>query len=171
MSEPVDRVLSLLQRLDAAREPNERAQLAEALMAAVFALGVAVHSGKVSWDEVRALAAAGEPLLIRVTGALELVAGSIEDRFLLSWEPGGWEDLSRLRSALEFLLELFPGEADWVRTHVRPNAYDDLIQLHSHDFGYLRPFEIPPGIPTSHWWWWAPLEPDEDRASGPSRPR
>jgi hypothetical protein len=171
MSEPVDRVLTLLRRLDAAREPNERAELAEKSMVAVFALGMAVLSQEVSEDEVRALAAAGEPLLIRVTGALEIVAGSIEDRFMLTWDQDGWEDLSRLRSALEFLLELFPGQADWVRSHVRPNAYDDLIRRRSHDFGYLRPSEIPPGIPTSHWWWWAPLEPNEEPDSGASRPR
>ena len=172
MSELSDRVLLLLRRLDAAREPEERLLLAEALMAAVYALGVAVERREVAPEEVRALAKAAEPLLPRVTGALEIVAGSIEDRFMLSFEPGDWEDLCRLRSALEFLLQLFPEDAGSVRADVRPGAYDDLIRRRSHDFGYLRPSEIPPGIPTSHWWWWAPLDPGEEDASGSSsKPR
>jgi hypothetical protein len=162
MSQATDRVLSLLRQLDAARQPEERGQLAEALMAAVFALGLAFHRGEVNRDDLRALAAAGEPLLIRVTAAIAIVAGSIEDQFMLSWEPGGWEDLSRTRSALEFLLELFPGEADWVREQVKPDAYDGLIRRRSHDFGYLRPSEIPEGVPAAHWWWWAPEEPPPD---------
>lgn len=139
-------------------------------MATAYALGMAVERGEVTREEVQALAVAAEPLLPRVTGALEVVAGSLEDRFMLSFEPGDWEDLSRLRSALEFLLDLFPGEAEWVRTHVRPDAYDELIRRRSHDFGYLQPSEIPTGTPRSHWWWWAPLEPGEEDTSGTSRP-
>ena len=170
MNESTDRVLSLLRQLDAARKPGERPQLAEAFMVATYTLGMAVERGEVAREEVHALAAAAEPLLPRVTGALEIVAGSLEDRFMLTFEPGDWEDLSRLRSAFVFLLDLFPGKADWVQTHVRPDAYDDLIRRRSHDFGYLRPSEIPPGTPKSHWWWWAPLEPDEEDTSGSSKP-
>jgi hypothetical protein len=161
VSEICDRVLSLLRRLDAAGESKERAQLAEAFLVAVYALGMAVERGEVSSDEVRVLAAAAYPLLPRVNGALEVVTGDIEDRFMLSFEPGDWEDLSRLRSALQFLLDLFPDEAGWIQTHVRPDAYDDLIRRRSHDYGYLRPSEIPPGTPTSHWWWWAPEDPGD----------
>jgi hypothetical protein len=170
VSELPDRVLMLLRRLDEAREPEERLQLAESLVTVVYALGLAVERKEVAPDEVRTLAAAVEPLLFRVTGALEIVANSIEDRFMLSFEPGSWEELCRVRSGLEFLLALFPEEAEWVRTHVRPDAYDDLIRRRSHDFGYLPPSEIPQGIPASHWWWWAPLEPGEEDGSGSSTP-
>ena len=160
MSEAADRVLSLLRRLDAAREPDERTRLAEELLAAVYAFGLALQRGEESPETARALAAAGEPLLVSVTGPIEISAGSIEDMFMLSWDAGdSWEDVARKRSALEFLLELFPGEADWVRRQVEPDRYDDLIRRRSHDFGYLRPDEIPAGLPPSHWWWWAPNEP------------
>ncbi len=157
MSGAAEHVLSLLRRLDAARDAGERERLAEALMAAVYGFGLALHRGE---ESARELAAAAEPLVQRATGPLGLFAGSIEERFVLAWEPNGWEEIAWRRSALAFLLELFPDEADWLRDQIGPDAYDDVIRRRSHDFGHLRPSEIPPGMPRSHWWWWAPDEPE-----------
>jgi hypothetical protein len=156
-----DSVLSLLQRLDAVLEPKARQQLAEALVDNVYSLGIAIERGAVAREELLGLAAAAEPVLPRVSVDLQGVVDDIELRFMLSFEPGDWESLLQLRSGLEFLLEVFPARAEWVMTHVRPDAHDELIRRRSHDFGYLRPSEIPPGIPLSHWWWWAPIEPGE----------
>ena len=148
-------------------EPKARQQLAENLIVNVYALGLAAERGAVPREDISALSRAADALLPRVAADLEGLADDIELRFMRSCEPGDWLDLLQLRSGLEFLFEVFPGRAEWVRSHVHPGAHDDQIRRRSHDYGYLQTTEIPPGMPQSHWWWWAPLEPGEDYPPGP----
>lgn len=154
MSEAVEEIRDLLRRLDGTVDPAERERLVSALMYAVYCLGRDEPS---SAHEVFPILV---PALRRIAGGLGHFAGSIETSFVLGVDE--WTDIAWRRSALEFLFRLLPAEdGDWLRREIEPNAYDDLIRRYSHDLGYLRATEIPPGIPKSHWWWWAPREPDE----------
>jgi hypothetical protein len=162
----VDEIRDLLRRLDGASDPTERERLVSALMHAVYRLG-RDNEWRTAAREASAVLA---PAVRRISGGLGHFAGSIETSFVLGVDE--WEDIAWRRSALEFLLALLPvDDAEWLRGQVEPDAYDNLIRRYSHDFGYLRSSKIPPGIPTSHWWWWAPLEPGEELTSGPSKPR
>jgi hypothetical protein len=155
----VNEVRSLLGRLDDATEPGERDRLAEALMRALYRLGIALHRGDEPPESAQEVAAAFEPVLRHVAGALAFVTGSIEDVFIVGLDD--WADVAWRRSAIEFLLEILdPDDAAWLRAQLEPDAYDGMIRRYSEDLGYYPPSKIPAGVPTSHWWWWAPTEPE-----------
>lgn len=70
----------------------------------------------------------------------------------------GWRKPSLRRSAIQFMLENYPG--------VRDGLEDDDIDLideidcvfrdHADEVAPLPRNMIPEGIPESHWWWWEP---------------
>jgi hypothetical protein len=70
----------------------------------------------------------------------------------------GWRKPSLRRSAIQFVLENYPG--------VRDGLEDDDIDLideidcvlcdHADEVAPLPKSHIPDGIPESHWWWWEP---------------
>ncbi|MGS2807387.1 hypothetical protein [Nocardia sp. MW-W600-9] len=70
----------------------------------------------------------------------------------------GWRDVSVRRSAIQFLLDNYPGMRESLgEDDVELVAeIDDVLRDHADEAAPLPKSAIPVGIPESHWWWWAP---------------
>jgi hypothetical protein len=70
-------------------------------------------------------------------------------------DPGAWIAISRRRSALQFLHDLYAGTplADELPSL---DELDERLRERCGGEGFLEPHEIPEGTPDSHWWWWCP---------------
>jgi hypothetical protein len=88
-------------------------------------------------------------------GGIDVFAYETRSRLDELLDPGDWAAISRRRSALQFLRDLYAGTP----------LEDDLPSLAELDQrlrercggeGFLESDEIPEGMPESHWWWWCP---------------
>ena len=98
-------------------------------------------------------ATAGE--LRRASGGFDLFAYETRSRLDELLDPGAWIAISRRRSALQFLHDLYAGtplEGELPSLH----ELDERMRERCGGEGFLEPFEIPEGTPDAHWWWWCP---------------
>lgn len=68
------------------------------------------------------------------------------------------------RSAVEALKEMYKDTPlKELYYELDTEDLDDSIEMRAHKEGGLEEEQIPKGIPTSHWWWWSPQLPPNDR--------
>jgi hypothetical protein len=98
------------------------------------------------------------PALVRNAGGLAMFADDLQSRLSEpNIEGDEWIDISRRRSALEFLGELYAGtEVASLRERWSPELLVELLRERCKIDGFIASKDIPQGVPRSHWWWWCP---------------
>ena len=138
--------------------PPEREDVAHAYLCLLFGLGRAsVLAGESSPDVVACLEATA-PRLERIGIGFQDFLFDSRDGLLEEFHfADQWARALERRSAVQFLLDLYRGLAPpGLLEEVDTEEVDWLLRRRGRTEGYLRPDEIPDGIPTSHWWWRLP---------------
>ncbi|WP_194829407.1 hypothetical protein [Nocardia sp. XZ_19_231] len=70
----------------------------------------------------------------------------------------GWRNSSIRRSAIQFLLEDYPGVHDFLEEDGADliDEIDTVLRDHADEVAPIPKHVIPEEIPESHWWWWEP---------------
>jgi hypothetical protein len=147
-----------MQKLAMWPDPSERLDLAYALLRLLFGLGRATElAGKLSSEVVACLEAAA-PLLERVGIGFQDFLHDSRDGLLQEFRfADQWPRACERRSAVQFLMDLFDGIAPpGVLEGIDTEEVDEKLRHRGKWEGFLRPDEIPEGIPASHWWWRLP---------------
>ncbi|HEV7681139.1 MAG TPA: hypothetical protein VGO68_03380 [Pyrinomonadaceae bacterium] len=139
---------------------------ADLFMINLFRLGVELHSNPslgASEEYERFLEVSSEGLA-RVLPHLNYFI----DRFRSKLYGGSiwdWKAIAEKRSGLAFLFELYRDTpfAEFL-PFVEMNNVDTAVRTQAAFEGYVRPEEIPAGLPVSHWWW-RPTEEDLKQTS------
>ncbi|WP_434419579.1 hypothetical protein [Nannocystis pusilla] len=71
-------------------------------------------------------------------------------------EAEGWPGPCRGRSTLAFFVELADAALELESLTVELAEVDERLRELADREGYLRDEEIDAGVPSAHWWWWAP---------------
>lgn len=84
----------------------------------------------------------------------------IYDSFDCVWSSpnDGWDDACMRRSAIQLLLDEFPGGGALFSTEDR-ELLDEIDEAFYERVRFVHPLpddDIPPGLPESHWWWRLP---------------
>lgn len=158
----LERMEATLRAMQAVEPVKSRVDRTNRFMAYLYELGVLLHRYP-QLDhsvELQTFLQNTAPLLRAIIFDVERFIESMEDEMYSSWEISPWKGISRDRSSLEFLRELYKdtpfGE---FLCNFDSSKLDDLLRQRGHDGGYLSDAEIPTGIPAAHWWWWYPNEP------------
>lgn len=162
LSSLLERMEGTLRTMQAVEPVASRADRTNRVMADFYELGLLLvrcpefgHS-----VELRTFLRNSAPLLPAIIFDIERFIHSMEDKLHSSWDISPWRAISRNRSSLQFLRDLYED------TNFREflvnfdlSKLDDLMRQRGHDGGYLSDDEIPSRIPAAHWWWWYPNEP------------
>jgi len=89
-------------------------------------------------------------------GGLDLFAYETRSRLDELLDPGAWAAISWRRSALKFLQDLYAGTPLEAELPGLAEQLDERLHERCAVEGFLKPEEIPEGMPKSHWWWWCP---------------
>jgi hypothetical protein len=148
-----------MQKLLATRpEPDESAGVANAYLRLLFGLGRASElAGELAPDIVACLKATA-PQLERVGSGFQRFLRRSRDALLQEFLfADQWPSALERRSAVQFLIDLYRGLAPpGLLEQVDTEEVDWLLRHRGATEGFLRPDEIPDGIPASHWWWHLP---------------
>lgn len=131
---------------------------ADAFVTGLFDVGCMLHAHPELHEVWVSFRDATAPALVRNAGGLAMFADDLQSRV---YEPGvvgdEWAGISRRRSALEFLSELYAGtELAELREKWEPELLAEQLQERCKSDGFIDPDDIPDGVPRSHWWWWCP---------------
>lgn len=122
-------------------------------LAELFLLGLARLALAADDADLRAFVEATADDLRGAGGGFDLFVYETRSRLDELLDPGDWATISRRRSALRFLQDLYAG------TPLEPPdvaALDQRLRERCGGEGFLEPDEIPDGMPEAHWWWWCP---------------
>lgn len=132
----------------------------DSFMKRIYELGRRLYEdpGLSGSPDVRSFVNASAEPLERTTADVAEFNYSIRDMLLDTWEFREWPELAWRRSALQFLVELYAGTPveRWLREQVEPENNDDMIRQKADEQNFVKPTDVPTGIPPSHWWWRRP---------------
>lgn len=133
---------------------------ADAFVTRLFDVGCLLHvrpelRGHSIWRGFRAATA---PALAANAGGLAMFSTDLHYRVYEVEVVGDeWVGISRRRSALAFLSELYAGtELEGLREKWETELLEDAMRERCKTDGFIDPADIPEGVPRSHWWWWCP---------------
>lgn len=144
-------------RLLNARSAEHRVRvLVENFMLAIYHLGTAIEQDPSLRDtpELAAFVQELQPALRRSIVDLVSYPQAVISQFQRVWEGGEWEQLSRLRSAIQFFVELMrdtPISEELSELDTELDDLDEHVRKWGKREGGLDTTD--PGIPRSHWWW------------------
>lgn len=138
-----------------------------ALLNDVYRIGLALERdpSHCTSPELRQFVDDSASALYDQSTALLFHPSNIVRRFQETWYTDEWVQLCKVRSGLQYLIELYRDTQliDFLRS-LEVDYVDDFIRSQGHE-GYLDDDKIPRSIPRSHWWWWYP-DPPRPGASG-----
>lgn len=152
----LDDVRLELHQLDARPETARVSPLVENLLHSVYRLGTALEQDAAlrDPDALAALVRELQPTIGRNLVFVESYPQDVIVQFERVWEGGERAQVSRLRSALAFFVDLIHGtpiEAELAGLGAEIEDLDDHIRRWGEREGGLDVTD--PGIPHSHWWW------------------
>lgn len=129
-------------------------------MRAIYDAGRMLHQ-RVDWAQLpewRGFIEKSAPILSKQI--LEFSRFYLDSTDLLEreWEWGEeWLRVCRDWSSAQFMRDLYGEKLDRPFHYFsEDDDYLDDLRAQGEKHGPVRPEEIPPGIPASHWWWWYP---------------
>jgi hypothetical protein len=155
----LDEVRADLRALSEHSPPEARLRpLIENFFLAIYHLGTALEQDPALREQANlpAFFQELEPGLRDNMVFLESYPQDVIAKYQTTWEGGEWEQLCRLRSAIQFLVDLTHGTpiADEISAiHVEIEDLDDHLRRWGDKEGGLNADAVDPGIPASHWWW------------------
>jgi hypothetical protein len=155
-------------------QSNERRRdLIEDFMTGIYKLGLLLHQEPSlrSSVEVTKFIQEGQSLLLGVVGAISSYVSTTEHKFYGPWVYDEWTWVSKRRSAIEFLRDLFCDTSfEEFLPYFDTEDIDKMFPSKEEKDGYLPVEAIPEGIPPSHWWWWYPDAPPSFETAERSKP-
>jgi hypothetical protein len=132
--------------------------MVENFMLAIYHLGTALEQDPALRDhaEIAVFFHEIEPGIRDNVMLPESYPQNVIAQYQTTWEGGEWEQLCRLRSAIQFLVDLTRGTPITdvpSRIHVEIEDVDDHLRRWGEREGGLHADAADPGIPASHWWW------------------
>ncbi len=130
-------------------------------MLSLVNLAVAMHRGDCPSDAaLSAFRAQVAELLGRPNnrgnlGAYVADGSSLAGRAL---QPGAYYQAAIVRTAVQLLIDSYPGSIDWLSQPTRDELEegDEALREAAEEVPPLPGDSIPEGLPDSHWWWRAP---------------
>ncbi|WP_224242394.1 hypothetical protein [Hyalangium gracile] len=161
----VDGILRAIAQAEGLPTSDERRrQLCADLMSEVYELGLALNRDPSlrQAPELARLSQARQHFEEEGLFEVQFHVGRLSQQ-LSSLEAQGWAAVCWRRSALAFFIELLGQGLELDLLLEDLSGLDEAIRAAADREGYLREEEIPPGIPVSHEWWWAPRSPPATR--------
>lgn len=152
----VDELRGDLRRLSM-RSPEDRVlRLVENLLIAIYHLGTALEQDPAlrGRPELAAIIEELQPVVRRNCVFLDSYPSDLVLDLTCVWDGGELERASRMRSAVQFFIELIRGTPAADDLTGLPESLDELdehLRRWDDREGGAPPAE--PGIPRSHWWW------------------
>lgn len=152
----LDDVRLELHKLDARPEAARVSPLVENLLLAVYRLGTALEQDAAMRDPdaLAVLVRELEPTIRRNLVFVESYPQDVVAQFQRVWEGGERAQVSRLRSALAFFVDLIHGtpiEGELTGLGAEIDDLDEHIRGWGQREGGLDVTD--PGVPHAHWWW------------------
>lgn len=148
---------------------DHRQNLIKDFMSGLYKLGLKLYQDTSlrSSTEMKHFTQEAQNLLLMAVPSILSYIGDTEDIFYSPWEYDEWTRVSKRRSAIEFLREIFSNTSfgEFLSIFNTDNI-DKMFSSKEEQGGYLPVDVVPDGIPSSHWWWWYPdVPPSSEKGS------
>jgi hypothetical protein len=155
----LDQLEHALNRATPGMAEGEQERLAAAALDALFDIGLALSTGRLQRSDIQpVLDRTREKLSLLDRGIFGVVVDGPSPLLNDIVFPDAWREVCTIRSSLQFAIDLYSDGR--VPEHLREDLeqFDHLLEQVGKRDAPLPPKEVPPGVPRSHWWWWAPYE-------------
>ena len=162
----LDRGLQYLHMMEAGHSPDgqevDRASMLERYLDTTSALALQADDDPAARAELAEYMNESAPVLMEFRHRLDDYIRRTTAIMDIGFQADEWIDVSKRRSAIEFLTELSKGTPfEFGASSLDTLELDSrMMEVGDHE-GYLSADRIPAGTPPSHWWWWYPNPPPE----------